>query len=137
LDGLRRAIVCIQHAWNYLYQPPNGMGLSLFPCLSKGDLTPAKVYILFATAFKALVHWPHGFYEFIEAYQKRDGRLTTTLFIHDDLGYLYTTCLEQLWRHPAFHFVQHAFDLYLLDHYSASPTLARFRRNQNKSAFLE
>ena len=122
----------IQHSWKYLYQAPSQIDIPLFPCLSKGDITPAKAYILYATAFKALVSWPQGFYDFLEAYKQRDGRQAMA-YIQNDFGYIYTACLEKQWLHPSFRFVQQAFDQYLLDHYPATPTLARLRRFQHNS----
>jgi hypothetical protein len=131
LDGLRRAIMSIQHSWDYLYQAPKGIGIPLFPCRSKGDITPAKAYILYATTFKALVSWPQGFYDFLEAYKRRDERLATDC-IQDDFGYIYLACLEKQWPDPAFRFIQQAFEQYLLDHYPTTPTLARLRRFRDR-----
>jgi len=131
LDGLRRAMMSIQHSWDYLHQTPRGISSPLLPCRWKGDITPAKAYILYATAFKALVNWPHGFYDFLEAYKRRDD-LPATDYIQDDFGYIYRTCLEKQWLDPAFHFIQQAFEQYLSDHYPATPTLARLRRFRNR-----
>jgi hypothetical protein len=113
LDGLRRAVMSVQHSWSYLYDAPSGVRSPFFPCASKGDITPAKSYILYATAFRAMVNWPQGFYNFLDAYRLRDGQLPSG-HIRRDLGRLYSVWLKKSWRHPAFRFVQEAFDRYLL-----------------------
>jgi hypothetical protein len=67
-----------------------------------------------------------------DAYKLRDER-TEEGYVHSDLGYLYVSWLEKSWRHPAFQFVQDAFDQYLLTHYPAG--LSRLRRAQARSIF--
>ncbi len=114
LDGLRRSVMSVQHSWNYLYNAPSGVGSPLFPCTSKRDITPAKSYILYATAFKAVVNWPQGFYHFLDAYRLRDGQLPSS-HIRRDLDRLYFAWLARAWKHPAFRFVQEAFVHYLVD----------------------
>ena len=113
LDGLRRAVMGVQHSWDYLYDAPSGVGFPLFPCALKGDITPAKSYILYATAFKGMVNWPQGFYDFLDAYRLRDGQLPSN-YIRRDLGRI-CVWLTRWWKHPAFQFVQEAFDQYLLN----------------------
>jgi hypothetical protein len=114
LDGLRRAVMSVQRSWDYLYNAPSGVGSPFFPCASKLDITPAKSYILYATAFKAMVNWPQGFYDFLDAYRLRDGQLPSD-YVRRDLGRLYSSWLKRSWSHPAFRFVQEAFDQYLLN----------------------
>ena len=133
LDGLRRAVMCVRHSWDYLYGAPSGVGVPLFPCTSKRDMTPAKSYILYATAFRGMVDWPRGFYDFLDAYKRRDGQAPCG-HVHRDLGCIYTVWLEKLWRHPAFRFVQQAFDRYLSDEYSSTSALVCLRRLQNDHA---
>jgi hypothetical protein len=112
LDGLRRAVMSIRQDWDYLYDAPSGVGSLLFPCTSKSDITPAKAYILYATAFKAVVNWPQGFYDFLDAYRQRDNQSPSSL-PRRDLGRLYFYWLARAWKHPAFQFVQEAFEHYV------------------------
>jgi hypothetical protein len=111
LDGLRRIVMGVQHSWDYLYNAPSGVGSPLLPCTSKRDITPAKSYILYATAFKGVVNWPQGFYDFLGAYRSRDGQLPSN-YIRRDLGCI-CVWLAKWWKHPAFRFVQEAFDQFV------------------------
>jgi hypothetical protein len=77
-------------------------------------LTPEVAYILFATAFKALVSWPGGFYEFLDAFQQRNGRQAKK-YLAKDFGAVWSVCLENRWASPYFQFVQEAFNQYLRD----------------------
>lgn len=71
-----------------------------------------KAYILYATAFKALVNWPQGFHDFLDAYKLRDGQVPNGQLRHD-LGRIYFPWLQKMWQHPAFSFMLEAFDHYL------------------------
>jgi hypothetical protein len=134
VDTLRWVIMRLDLHWDYLYRPLNAVDLSFSSCFSKQDITPAKSYLLYATAFKALLNWPHGFFDFLDAYKFHLGR-SGHGSIQQDFDYLYIACIQKLWRHPAFDFVQDAFDQYLLDNYP-SDTLVRLHRVQlNPSRF--
>jgi hypothetical protein len=111
LDGLHRAIMRIEQPWPYRHPVPNGTPLTFFPRSSKTRISPAQAYILYTTAFKAVVNWPHGFLDFLEAYLHRDGRQVVGT-IRPDFGYLYNW-LARYWQVPAFRFIQEAFDQYL------------------------
>jgi len=106
----------VNYSWPQLHQPPSGTFPDLFPCTSKRDITPAKSYILYTTAFQGLVNWPNGFHVFLDAYRTRDGR-TEQSSVYYDLHYIYGAWLEKAWRHPDFQFVQQAFDQYLMHRY--------------------
>jgi hypothetical protein len=61
--GLHRAIRTIQRRWDYLHDPFDvETGTSVFPCEKKSEITPFKSYVFYATAFKALLRWPYGFF---------------------------------------------------------------------------
>ncbi len=113
LDGLRRAVMCVRHSWDYSYSAPSEVGLPLFPCTSKEDITPDKSYILYATALRGLVDWPRGFYDFLNAYLQRDGRVSRG-HVRQDFGRLYVFWLTETEKHPALRFVKQAFGWYLL-----------------------
>jgi len=112
LDGLRLAIMKIRRTWDYLYPFP---GDSFFPCSNQDSLTPAKIYVLYAAAFKGLVNWPQGFYEFLNAYRVRDGRQPSKANFSKDLGSVY------MWinNHPQCRFAREAYDQYIANRYPA------------------
>ncbi|RPH58509.1 MAG: hypothetical protein EHM81_09875, partial [Chloroflexi bacterium] len=132
LDGLRRAVMMVRREWTYLH--PCDLTADFFPCRGKQEFTPAKIYVLYATACKGLIEWPRGFWEFLDAYKKRDGR-TPQGQILPDLGILHMAWLERKWRHPLFDFVQEAFDQYLLDNHNITPSLLHLRRVEDNTAF--
>lgn len=131
LDGLCRTIMGVRQSWPNLHQPPAGMAPRLFPCTSKRDITPAKAYILYTTAFQGVARWPSGFYDFLDAYRLRDGRSEEGSVYHD-LHHIYVHWLEKAWRHADFRFVQEAFDHYLLERYPDPSSC--LRRDREKSA---
>jgi hypothetical protein len=126
VDTLRWVMMRLDPHWDYLHRPHNAVDWPPGPCFSKQDLTPARSYLLYTTAFKALLNWPHGFFDFLDAYRRQLGH-STHAFIQQDFDYLYRACIQRLWRHSAFDFVQDAFDQYLADNYQAE-TLLRLQR---------
>lgn len=148
LDGLRQSLEGVRAEWKYLYRLPDTPqyrvpapddtlpyretdSLSL---LFDKTLTPAESYCLYATAFKAVVDWPRGFYEFLRAYSLRDvvhldNRLST------DLGDLYCQWLKKSWLQVSL--VQEAFHQYLVDNYALSPSVAEPIRCHSTPEFTE
>jgi predicted site-specific integrase-resolvase len=92
-------------------------------------MEPAQSYLLAATAFKALINWPDGFYAFLGAYQMRDRR-KQSYTLQSDFGAVYLQCLEKYWRAPEFQFVQTAFDDYLIANFPLTPSVLHSRRYQ-------
>ncbi|MCZ7674189.1 MAG: hypothetical protein M5U34_47210 [Chloroflexi bacterium] len=84
-------------------------------------------HLLLATAFKAVVNWPHNFYTFLDAYQDRNGRSVTHTF-SQDFGTLYHLCLTKRWSSSHFSFVQEAFDDYLVESYPLTVLLFSYHR---------
>jgi hypothetical protein len=78
--------------------------------LRKRSFSPAQRYRHYIMAFRGLVNWPQGFYDFLERYKQR-GRNRSSQPPYPDW-------FDLLWQSPAFQFVQDAFDQYLLDYYS-------------------
>jgi hypothetical protein len=116
--GLHRAIRTIQRRWDYLHDPFDvDTAVSLFPCKNKTNMTPFKSYVLYATAVKGLVNWPHGFYDFLNAFRLRD-QAEPTGTVADDLGCIYTSWLRNFWKQPEFSFLQVAFDKYLQENFA-------------------
>ncbi|MBN2147199.1 MAG: TniQ family protein [Anaerolineales bacterium] len=95
--------------WNYLYWSdmlPKEAEPSRY--WSKRYLKPTSSYVLYATAFKGLVDWPNGFYDFLSeyrAYTTRHYRRFDGVGL-DRLAYRW---LEYQWRLPEFEFVQEAY----------------------------
>ncbi len=134
--GLQRALYPVEPEWFY-WHPTN----SHFSDRNRGSdgrwqrltptsLAPELAYSLYATAFKALVNWPDGFYEFLDAYQRRHGCQVTSS-VAQVFGVLYSHCLEKLWLSPHFHFVQVAFNRYLAQNYPLRPAMLHSRRYQH------
>lgn len=115
LTGLVDSIKIWGSDWKHLYRPVTRLSLEPFDRI-RGRPTPDQSYRLYATAFKALVEWPQGFYEFLDAY-KRQGDKREKEGLFGDLGRLYTRWLSGRWLDPEFDFVQRALSQYLVDTY--------------------
>ncbi len=121
--GLHRAIRTIQRRWDYLHDPFDvETAISVFPCEKKSEMTPFKSYLLYATAFKALLRWPYGFFEFLNAFTLRDEAEPTET-VANDLGSIYTTWLMNTWKQPEFSFLQAVFEQYLQENFAFSLAL--------------
>lgn len=132
LSFLQRAIGLIEKQWDYLHDPfDNDATVKVFPSQTRSQLTPLKSYLLYATALKALLDWPNGFYQFLDAYRLRDQRDQTDSAL-DDLGYLYGFRHEEPFQHPAYHFLQQSFEQYLQENFQYNFTLQKMRRLQPK-----
>ncbi|MEW5956506.1 MAG: hypothetical protein AB1801_02195, partial [Chloroflexota bacterium] len=113
----------IHRKWDYLHDPFDvDTATSLFPCEKTTQMTPFKSYVVYATALKALQRWPHGFYEFLNAFKLRDGAEPTGT-VADDLGCIYTSWLRNPWKQPDFSFLQTAFDKYKQENFAFSLAL--------------
>ncbi|HFQ94781.1 MAG TPA: helix-turn-helix domain-containing protein, partial [Anaerolineae bacterium] len=135
LFTLRPALLRVQRSrWPYWYRGvvplPNQYDLLAWADMMRYKiLEPKWVYLLAATAFKALADWPEGFYAFLDAYrQRRDGRLGDTL--RSSFGLVFGQCLERHWLSPPFQFVQEAFDRYLVERFTLNPSILHTRRYQ-------
>ncbi len=120
--------------WNYIYWPDSfPREIELPRKLTKRGLKPVYSYALYATAFKGLVDWPHGFRDFLTQYwaytqqpRKRRNGIGFGLLDYHWLGYQ--------WRVPEFKFVQEAYDQFLqlverglVTHSYRTPSRAEFR----------
>jgi len=137
LDGLRQSITGVRVDWKYLHQIPRDPqyrslgaagrvpyegadGLSL---LFDRTLTPEESYCLYTTAFKGLIDWPRGFYEFLRAYTLRDV-VQFSSKLRADLDALYSQWLSKHWKQLPF--IQDVFNQYVIDSYALSPSVAQF-----------
>lgn len=99
-------------------------------------LTPAQAHIFTTTAFDALVNWPHGFEVFLHAYRGcQDNGANCVLY--EDFGRFHHELLVDTWLHPAYQFIQDAFNTYLVTHYQPSLSLSRYGRLPHNAGLTE
>lgn len=132
VDGLRRAVVHARGFMTTFHDP--GIYDKSYMERRKLNLTPVAYYTTVATAFKALVNWPKGFYEFLDAYRRRFNRQPTQ-DVQADFSSLYLGSLEKRWRTGAFDFAQIEFECFVGEHYTLSPSIIRLRRYQDDEDF--
>jgi hypothetical protein len=124
MDGLQQVIRAQANSeWTYLHTV-NGTSFTFNQ--ERRILTPYESYCLYTTAFKGLINWPNGFYNFLQAYQ---GQMPANRSAYGgpkaNLGNLYTQWLQGYWQYPAFDFVQKAFEEYFIRTYHLSSSVAR------------
>jgi predicted site-specific integrase-resolvase len=135
VDGLRLLAHGAGFHWPYRHH-----GLDETESTDQGlFLTPAQSYTLYATALKALLRWPHGFEEFLDAYTTRELReeWPSGVSLGPKLGALYRDWLSRRWDHAAFDFLQDAFDRFLLRRFGQVHALRQLRRCQRDSALAD
>lgn len=135
IEGLRLNLPKAGDEWDHLHrvavdpvapsQPPVEQ-----PLVTTKKMLPVQAYCMFATAFKGIVDWPDGFYEFLDAMRFRDG-VRSAHSMYSALGALYSRWIEDYWKHPTYGFVQEAFDRYLAETYAFLPGAARLKRCQD------
>lgn len=119
LEGLVDSIRLLGSEWSYMHSPSARPPLQ--PFLRGGRKpTPSQSYRLHATAFKALVDWPQGFFDFLQAYTVR-ADVKAPGGVWEDLGRLYSKWLNGRWKHSDLRFVQHAFAHHLVRTYVPAP----------------
>jgi hypothetical protein len=140
VDGLRLLAQGAGPGWSHLHQPWTETGPETAGASSGFALTPEQAYALYATALKALLDWPQGFYDFLDAYTERESTTDPpAVGLAPRLGSLYSAWLGYRWRHRSFGFLHDAFDQYLLDRYGrvhAISQLSRCRRDPDLIARL-
>lgn len=126
--GIQRSLLGIGPEWTYWHPANSHLWAPLVSQQARlQSLTPEMAYLLLATAFRAVVNWPHSFYAFLDAYRERNGRATTRTF-SQDFGTLYHLCLAKRWSASPFRFVQEAFDDYLVESYPLTASLFSYHR---------
>lgn len=113
LQGLRHAAQRAGDGWDFHHVPP-GTPVPTLDIVKRRSLTPIERGCLYATAFRGLQDWPDGFCAFLDAYRKRPAPKEKT-GLRREFGTLYISWLRQFWKHPAFEFIQSAFNDYLVD----------------------
>jgi predicted site-specific integrase-resolvase len=128
LDGLYHAVRLAHSDWAYWHFVPQQSDTGG----RATRLSPVQRYRMYATAFKGLVRWPEGWYDFLRAYRTRHGTQPSgEKRISADLGALYTTWVQKRWNHPAFQFLQDAMNQYLISDYSTSLSVFQSTRYQH------
>lgn len=129
VDGLQwTARILARTNWPYLHYSTKMSQLNKkqFQHKAVGSTTPYESYCLYATACKAIVNWPNGFYDFLEAYSAQIKKTAPSGGgPKADLGNLYVQWLQEYWQHPAFRFVHKAFEDYFIHHYTLSSAVIR------------
>jgi excisionase family DNA binding protein len=94
-------------------------------------LTPYQSYCVYTTAFKGIIDWPKGLYEFLDAQHDQNSQAMHISGMQRDFGAMYSHWFQRQWQHTAFDFVQDAFNLYVAERYGISLSILhsdRFRR---------
>jgi hypothetical protein len=129
LDGLRTAAQLARADWALA---PDPSVMQSLPADIRYRLTPVQAGALYATALRGLKDWPDGFFAFLDAYRQRNDENGL-----NSLGILYSTWLEQYWQHPAFAFVQAAFNRYLTSQFPPVRSLFQPRRVRQQPDLVE
>lgn len=128
VDELRVNLKNVQPSWRYMHKAcpehsrriVGGPSWLSFPGHEVRRIpTSDQSYRLFATAFKSLLDWPDGFYEFLRRFDRR-GDVGVSREWHAKPDPIYLRWFEKKWRHPAFQFVREVFEEYLVDQYAGS-----------------
>ncbi len=113
LHGLRYTAQRAGTTWDF-YHIPSGIPVPDLDILKQRQLTLVERGCLYATAFRGLLDWPQGFFAFLDAYRQRPAERTLN-GLQDAFGNLYRSWLMRFWQHPAFDFIQTAFNDYLVE----------------------
>jgi hypothetical protein len=113
LQGLRSAVQRAGNEWNFHYIP-EGTAVPNLDIVKQRYLTLFERGCLYATAFCGFLGWPHGFRAFLDAYRRRPAAKEES-GLRREFGVLYISWMMRLWKHPAYDFIQEAFNDYLVD----------------------
>ena len=91
-------------------------------------LTTYQSYCVYTTAFKGLVDWPIGFHNFLDAQFSSPGSEKHLRQSPGKVGSIYVQWLQHNWQHPAFDFIQKAFDDYLAERYDIARSIVGSNR---------
>ncbi|MCB0165432.1 MAG: TniQ family protein [Anaerolineae bacterium] len=95
--------------------------------------TPRQTYDLFTMAFKVLMHWPFGWFDFLDNYPKYYIDKRSQRRHNLGLNYIYRSLLEQRWKSEQFEFVRAAFDHYLILRHEELPGFTKHLPGYNDS----
>jgi TniQ len=114
LLGLRYVVQRAGNGWTF-HHIPSQIPTPDLDIQGHRILTVSERGCLYATAFRALQNWPHGFFVFLDAYRQRPVIQEDT-GLRREFGALHSSWLMRLWKHPAFDFIQTAYNDYLVAH---------------------
>jgi hypothetical protein len=104
--------------------------------IQQQSLSPYQSYCLYATALKAIINWPHGFYKFLDVYRGEAPTRKYHAQAVGDLGNLYTW-LEIHWQRSAFAFVQEAFNQFFLENYALKHEIVKSNRYKKNRELMK
>lgn len=113
MQGLRYSAQRAGDDWEF-HHIPDGISTPSLDILERRSLTIFERGCLYATAFRALEDWPNGFIAFLDALRRRPAEKEKT-GLRREFGALYVSWLMRFWKHPAFDFIQAAFNDYLVE----------------------
>lgn len=114
LYGLRFAVQRAGDDWGF-HHVPDGIPVPQRDILKQRSLTVFERGCVYATAYRGLLDYPHGFHRFLDAYRTRPAPREET-GLRSEFGTLYISWLQHFWKHPTFDFIQQVFNDYLLEH---------------------
>ncbi len=128
VDGLQWATrMLVRTDWSYLhYVKSKHPDTEQHQKNETRNITPQESYSLYATACKGIIRWPHGLWDFLQAYRTHMGAIKPASGgPKADLGNLYSQWIQEYWQHPAFEFVHNAFRDFFIRTYSLSSAVMR------------
>lgn len=130
MDDLSSSINLLQFEWHYLHSIQMKDTEHHLERNGKHFPTPT-LYCSYATAFKAFLDWPNGFYRFLNEFRGRNpsGRVMP---LSKELYIIYPSRLKHSWQGPAFRFIQDAFDDYVMEIYPLTRSVMRSARYRTK-----
>ena len=95
-------------------------------------------YYEYTAAFQVLVNWPHSFFDFLDVCrgQSDKGKLAKRRG-ETDFGDVYSSWIKTYWKHPAFRFLQEAFDHYVFEQCGSSQWVLESRRYRAHPRFAQ
>lgn len=109
------SLLACQRDWHQLPSPLAGLHRYIPKAFDpRKRLSPEHAYYLYSKAFAGILNWPHGFYDFLNAYGQRNSNARWSLHIMVRLGGLgHWFC--KIWQQPEFTVIQQVVRKYLVD----------------------
>jgi hypothetical protein len=118
LQNLSRRLLNRQEDWDVLSAPLDKLhGLiasSIQKRQSLQSLTPEAIFHLYRTAFTAVMDWPTGLFQFLDAYSGCSSTCQTPTDRNRHLSTIRNNWFQRDWKNPDLKFVQQSFIDYLL-----------------------
>jgi transposase-like protein/predicted site-specific integrase-resolvase len=123
VSGIQSVVSLIGDKWAYYHRLPVDDADLAVPLQQE-----IASYCAFATAFKALMDWPIGFYNFLDYLRKWNNPSDAPITLYKEFGVFIQTWLGRYWLHEDVRFIQDAFDRYLIERYPPSLSLIQSQR---------